>query len=1393
MTANPWDQLAPEERAETHGRIDDLRALSAQGCAEEWRFEVFAELGLLLGCRYGADGDEADLDEAIASLRVAKDASAPPDAEPAWIAVELARLLIVRAQAAGSLDDVETGIATAETALAELPSPADGPDPDFALAFHLLGVAYAQRAWLSPADEAEALRLAAGAFRRSIALLPALHPARGEVTTRLGVVLAAALRHEMDELGDSVWQNQEGWGELTGRVTDTLRTLEAGSAALPADDPYQPVARYWLGIMRATRFSTFGGDAEDREAALADFESYLELPDRDGDTANSCHVFIAFLHLIGAAPGAFRTTGKAPSLDNFARFLATGTTATPEAARLALDHLDQVTGAVYGSVSASLRLTAEVASHGADPYGQRLRLVINDLAELPEEAADDELHRFAGLLREVQSLRDGPLDLGEAAGSLTRFVDELGERHPLHYVLKAMRGQLLDTAAEGSDGPRPASREERDAAFELLERVLRELPDDHPERAATLVRLANTLVRGLEDHYSPDRLETVRGLLLDAIARPIANQENEAAHHFFLVLVDCCMGFGGNDAAPRVDDMIKRLQRAAALVPPDHPIQTLSPVLLAIVFSQRFKLEGDLEHLDAAAYYARTVSRAIESGDLPGSESALLMEPFLAVMLLLRNDAFQDADRLGEIIGSLLERIERLPEGHRLRRLIKTDLQLLDFAQGVVGPDGPGLRAVRSDAPRFTEMVDTMVAKAGKADPDSSRYPIDMGIAGHAKAGNGFALRDVRMIDEGLAMLSDAYRAAHRLRPLRTWLLTLLGGGLMMRYEITRDRADLSNAIERMEEARRTGGGDPTDTMTALNLSRLAVAYHLRGDRRLSDQRRAGEAGLASLRARAWSVMLQTSTDRAFDAAVAAGGEAADMALWCVTSELLETAAEALEWGRAMVLHAATSEIRIPDLLRKGGHESVAAEWEAMSQDDDLAPWDVPAEAAGTPSRYARILESLSEVRPPSDLRQRVMTAIEGTETERRLFNAPTVAEIAAELRAAGAAALVYLVSHPGWRGGLALVVRADGQVGRVELPRLGSAVQTSRLDSFVRTQRDREQAEGEEGEEAKRRAFRRWADALGELCDWAWPTVMEPLLRSLADGSHGPGRPPRLVLVSAGELGTVPWHAARRTVANGLKRYACQDAVISYAASARQFVDARRLPAPRPWNQEPALVRVKGGKLYWASKEIEHNHGRNYEKGELLGGRSRRTGGRPTRPATGENVLSLLPGPRSGGVTLLHLGCHAEATPRPVDSHLVLADGERLGMADILRQARYRPSDVSGGLVVLAACGSDLTSQYHDEALTLATAFLSAGSVAVIGARWPVDDFPTSVLMIIFYHYLNSGYDDPVVALRAAQLWMLDPRRAVPAHLPADVAATLVKMPVHEPESWAAFTYQGR
>jgi CHAT domain-containing protein len=117
----------------------------------------------------------------------------------------------------------------------------------------------------------------------------------------------------------------------------------------------------------------------------------------------------------------------------------------------------------------------------------------------------------------------------------------------------------------------------------------------------------------------------------------------------------------------------------------------------------------------------------------------------------------------------------------------------------------------------------------------------------------------------------------------------------------------------------------------------------------------------------------------------------------------------------------------------------------------------------------------------------------------------------------------------------------------------------------------------------------------------------------------------------------------------------------------------------------------------------------------------------------------------------------------------------------------------VPGGLVCLAACESDRASQHYDEALTLATAFLAAGAATVVGTRWEVPEGLTALLMFMFHHFMAEAGESPRDALRRAQLWMLDPRRAAPAGMPAHLAADADRANLAELTAWAAVTHQGR
>ncbi|GLW61883.1 hypothetical protein Arub01_01270 [Actinomadura rubrobrunea] len=1363
--------------------IDELRALVEQGLPEEHRFAALVELGALLSARYARDGDAADRDEAITALRMADDAPAPPEAEPAWARLELARLLADRGERDGSVDDLEAAIRYSRDALAELPQP-DRPDARLASAYCTLGISHFLRSLRVPAESRAEVRLAEEALRRSVALLPDGHPAAGLLTGRLGIVLAAGVQEDISDLDPVTPGNEQAWRDLADRSAAVLDTLDEGLRDMPADDPYRPLVRYWQAMTHALRFLHLGAGEDDRDAALKGLEALLDQPECDGDAANACHLFIAFLRLYRSAPAEFRRGGHAPDLRNVARVLAAGGVTDPQEARVALEHLEQVTESdpMFRAMAPSLRAMATLAAGGTELTDEHYAQAVAHLDRVAgEEDGADELRGLGDLLRSVQAIRHGgPENLKAAAERIMQTVEALDERHPVREALRGVTAQLLDRASTTRPTPDAVAPEDREAALELLEHVLRELPEDHPDRAFILLQLSVTLARNLEHRYSPERLRTVRELLREAVARPAADRENEAVNQFLLILVDAFQSMLGGDEAPSMNDLIERVKRVSSLLPPGHQLRRMAAGLLTPLLAQRFSRRGGLENLDAAVYYAR---RMVEDEDLAedgGWKNALRW--FLAASPMFKAQYLPEPDRIGEAAEALEGLAASLPEDDEIRHRVERDAGALASWRRLVDAAAHGLglhgRSVQIQAERLAEHTEALLS-ARNASPESPFYAAEFSAAGNAKVLHGIASRNMRLVDEGLAMAADAYRAADALSPLRSQLLFTFGTCLFMRYTLSGDRADLDGAIDRLEEALRSEETSMFGTATPLILNSLAHAYHLRGDANLDDRRRAAETGLASLRARARGVMLQSSTERAFDAAVAASGEAAEVARFLVDDGLAETAVEALEWGRAMVLHTATTDVGLPALLREGGLHDLADEWEAASSEPVPAPWETLAPGLAGPP-----LGDLLEAPIPSDLRERVMAAIEGTRLERRLFSPAVPAEIAAALRGAGAAALAYLVPHGDGSGGFALVVDAGGRTRRIALPRLATGP-GSRVEAFVEAQRDRWQADPESPE--GRRARDRWRSALGDLCDWAWTAAMQPLLDAVVEA---PGRAPRLVLVPVGELGAVPWHAARRTVADGAPRHACQDALITYAASARQFVEARRAE-PRPWGSAPALVRVGGSGLYWSSKEVEQIHRRHYADGELLGGR-RRASGRRSRPATAANVLALLPGPESAGASLLHLGCHAWSAPRPVDSHLRLAGDEVLGMTEILRQARSRPPGAAGGLVVLAACGSDLTGRHHDEALTLATAFAAAGAVGVVGARWPVDDLPTLLFMTMFHHYLNAGYADPAVALRAAQSWMLNPRRSVPASVEADLAG-LDAAALAEPETWAAFTYQGR
>jgi hypothetical protein len=626
-------------------------------------------------------------------------------------------------------------------------------------------------------------------------------------------------------------------------------------------------------------------------------------------------------------------------------------------------------------------------------------------------------------------------------------------------------------------------------------------------------------------------------------------------------------------------------------------------------------------------------------------------------------------------------------------------------------------------------------------------------LASMVSATRGLLRGDRVAFDREIAAITARASAPDTTVEERARLLFMLGG--LWRTEHTRSRAvdSLDRAIALFERAYALGV-TTVEPFAMFAARELADAHWTRrrpgdGD---GDGEKVIEWGFRALRAQAHHVLLHEDPQQGALSATTVAADAHRLAHRCVALGRLDRAVAAVEGGRALAIHSTISDLDVGAMLRALGHETVALEWERNS---------------GT-RRDSGI---------PDGFRARVLGLLAGTEQERRLLDIPTPADIAAALRETGADALVYLVAATEDGSGCALIVDSDGTVGRCPLPLLDLA-EGGAVDRYLTVLRQLSAASTVD----RPPAVTRWRDEMGELIRWAWPAVVDPVLTDLERRAGTP----RVVLVPCGVLGVVPWHAALGD-AGGTPHFAVQRAVFSYAASARQLADVAGRPA-REVTEDVVVVANPTGFLPGSRQEARYLHEHCYPHGMYFGALPAEV---PQDAAgTPDDVLAQLPDARSGGASLLHLACHAESGATTTTSHLTLADGETLTVAQVLAHSRGRPRGAPGGLVVLAACQSDVSLGVQDEALTMATAFLAAGAGSVVGTRWAVGDLSAAALMCLLHRHLTADGMTPADALRAAQLWAIDPDAALPADIAEALGAERPAIPV---TTWAAFSHQGR
>ncbi|MFJ9820651.1 CHAT domain-containing protein [Streptomyces sp. NPDC101151] len=830
------------------------------------------------------------------------------------------------------------------------------------------------------------------------------------------------------------------------------------------------------------------------------------------------------------------------------------------------------------------------------------------------------------------------------------------------------------------------------------------------------------------------------------------------------------------DPARAINELLRRLKSVQDMPPPGPDPSSALEALRALLLNIGHGAGGSLQDRSAGRAHIETILRHFRklSGSLPSGvgDPAVLGRAFALYSRVMDAGETEDVQVLRTLVDEAEALEKDVPEGHSFRGPVLLALGAAYGRLGIVTRDEEMLlRALPYYEKGRSGIRDSGLPFA--ADIPLPNIP-DLDLLRAGLTGGGTEPVPDHVPPPPQASTEELHTSALSLR---------------VRYALTHDPALLDTLIDELERVRDGVREGRAPRIAAEALWHLAEAYRERGVAHDDVKDIAAlEAAKEALTALGADVLLQAGAEHGLLAARAGASRGVQAALWAASQGRLHEAVAALELGRALVLHAASASSAVPELLDAGGYHELAEAWRAVG----AARGHGTADDGGVPGEL------------PSTLRRQALEAL-GYRREGSLVHTPTLSELADGVAESGADALVYLV--PGETGDAGVVIVVGPQLGagmavRPPLSGAGSGPLERYLDAVA--VRDAGTGEGGRRDPAVEQA---WEEALTELCDWAFQ-VLGPVLAGMEDRLAAEGdrddRPLRLVLVPCGRLGIVPWHAARFPD-EAPHDHLCRTAVISYAASGSQFL--RTLGrAPREPAAAPVLLADPTMDLTHAEVEVMALRNAFYRQARMCGGLFE-VPDEELAPGTPDDVLAFL----ADGASLLHVASHGSAGTRPTVSALHLAasggtgharadDGAPgseagPGMLTVTRlldrpEAHHAPED--GPLVVLSACQTDLSTRDHDEALTLTTAFVAGGARDVVGSRWTTQDSASALLMAVFHHHLTVDGLGPVDALRAAQLWMLDPGRANPGSLHGELLRQLERPDLHRIPLWAAFIHQG-
>ncbi|MGY0055429.1 CHAT domain-containing protein [Streptomyces sp. LZ34] len=1194
----------------------------------------------------------------------------------------------------------------------------------------------------------------------------------------------------------------------TAALWQTIQHLAAIAKLLPADDPLRDDIIPSVGILVCVWLDSRGpGQQSDAARSAREYALYhLRWADRTRPSTDPLAVqarkALLWLLVPEQYARAMRALRQGPRQEPPLR--ASGpqplTAATPDELVEATHVLGRLFEApkdpqlirLLGSVVSEIKLTVSeaVAPHeenATEPTGTApLEDADGALAEAVQGVlawASEDILRFTRLLVWLSNAVYG---LRISTAKADEELAALGLDRP---VFAPLRELLAEFRSGGGDARALAEGARRGA--DVARRALRELPATAPVRArmaklhAALLVQANLLVPGTMDFDEVDEAvsEPDPELVGDSGWRGYVSLEQSLVSLVDLVRVSQTgdLAHLERDAA-RLQEMIDGLSGEGEKATPAR--QAIASALAGRLHSA-VMFGGSYQAADAALTMARALRAAYRRDGSPPSTNMVNAVVFAAHHELALARRSDDRTVLPRLIEELTDLYATLPPEQENRFAVAAILAEVHREQAARSQD---LAEFRAAARYLRDVVET------------DQRQIAALLASHFPAVRANAMIQLVVIDPSREAADRAAVEVHRIlegpQPTPHQELQLrsqLGRALLHATRHLDDPRLLDESITELARVRELIAGGHSLPHIADALTQLAEAYRLRCARHGPSAQADLEACLAvkgeALVRLASDVLLQLGSEHGLAVARSGSAQALWLAYWTTMNGRSADAVDALERGRAMVLRAAAASRGIPELLEARGHPDLARQWRAEAAADRLPP-----------DTAAPLLGWSTEQQIPGTLRRRALDALgegSGTGAAWKPLEPPDLAGLRAGLTATGTDALVYLV--PGLesaQSGLALILRpntgnAPPAVLRLPLLNPGSPPLERYLDATARRSQVTADATAEPSGQAA--PDREWEAALRELCDWAWPAAMGPVLAAV-----GPlGRPPRIVLVPCGALGAVAWHAARTPHwrPGRAHRYACEEAVLSYAPSGAEFLRAAardRLPIAAG----QVLVADPELSLLWAEIETEALRAACYPDGLCYGEFPTAVSDAPGTP---EDILAVLPGGSSPAAAVLHISCHALVGPYPTRSALWLAtppdglqDAGRLTVARILDSTATGQPDAAGPLVVLSACETDLSTRNHDEALTLSTALIARGAADVIGSRWAVRDASTAVMMAVFHDFVTTHGLAPVDALRAAQLWMLDPHREPPPTLHDDLRGEAARIDLDQVHLWAAFTHQG-